>query len=462
MNKAMITFVLCCCMISCIKDEAPNNECDIESAWVEGAELEKLFYKPADMRKENISSTETSITFIVRSMAMVPTEIPVNFKITDKAYKVAFTEPILPKSKFSYENVDTLEGGFLVLNKYHQFYELNQNGEKQRFWASGNAGFALSLFSGAGPKQFPTYMSENGFEGNGVRLKTMYAGDLGKGMGKPIAAGNLYLGRFMVEYAAMDPLKATEFGVQWDRDPVRITGYYKYKPGPEFTNVKMEVIPDRIDEASIYAVFYNNIDPNGSQYFLYGEELADLDKIIDNPQVYKVARVSSLPPTDQWTRFEMFFEGRDAPEELVANKNCNLAIVFSSSKNGAQFEGAIGSTLYIDEVEVSYDAIGMTVLTFGMAATAKAGGIDSLQLKVRAGYNIGGTSPIPLPETIRSIDSYSLTPSFMVGIDAMLPLNEKWGITAGLHFENKGMKAEVTTKSYHMEVIKGDSHLSGV
>lgn len=386
MNKAMITFVLCCCMISCIKDEAPNNECDIESAWVEGAELEKLFYKPADMRKENISSTETSITFIVRSMAMVPTEIPVNFKITDKAsiepasgslqdftkgpvtytvtsedgqwnrtYKVAFTEPILPKSKFSYENVDTLEGGFLVLNKYHQFYELNQNGEKQRFWASGNAGFALSLFSGAGPKQFPTYMSENGFEGNGVRLKTMYAGDLGKGMGKPIAAGNLYLGRFMVEYAAMDPLKATEFGVQWDRDPVRITGYYKYKPGPEFTNVKMEVIPDRIDEASIYAVFYNNIDPNGSQYFLYGEELADLDKIIDNPQVYKVARVSSLPPTDQWTRFEMFFEGRDVPEEAVANKNCNLAIVFSSSKNGAQFEGAIGSTLYIDEVEVSYE-----------------------------------------------------------------------------------------------------------
>ena len=386
MNKAMITFVLCCCMISCIKDEAPNNECDIESAWVEGAELEKLFYKPADMRKENISSTETSITFVVRSMAMMPTEIPVNFKITDKAsiepasgslqdftkgpvtytvtsedgqwnrtYKVAFTEPILPKSKFSYENVDTLEGGFLVLNKYHQFYELNQNGEKQRFWASGNAGFALSLFSGAGPKQFPTYMSENGFEGNGVRLKTMYAGDLGKGMGKPIAAGNLYLGRFMVEYAAMDPLKATEFGVQWDRDPVRITGYYKYKPGPEFTNVKMEVIPDRIDEASIYAVFYNNVDPNGNLYFLYGDDVADLDKIIDNPQVYKVARVPSLPPTDQWTRFEMFFEGRDVPEEAVANKNCNLAIVFSSSKNGAQFEGAIGSTLYIDEVEVSYE-----------------------------------------------------------------------------------------------------------
>ena len=386
MNKAMITFVLCCCMISCIKDEAPNNECDIESAWVEGAELEKLFYKPAEMRKENISSTETSITFIVRSMAMVPTEIPVNFKITDKAsiepasgslqdftkgpvtytvtsedrqwnrtYKVAFTEPILPKSKFSYEYADTAEGGIFIMNKYHRFYELDENGEKLRFWASGNPGFALSLFSGAGPKQFPTYRTENGFEGNGVRLQTMYTGDFGKGMGKPIAAGNLFLGRFILDQAMMDPLKATEFGVQWDRDPLRITGYYKYKPGSKYTNAAMEVIPDCIDEASIYAVFYNNVDPNGNLYFLYGDDVADLDKIIDNPQVYKVARVFSLPPTDQWTRFEMFFEGRDAPEELVANKNCNLAIVFSSSKNGAQFEGAIGSILYIDEVEVSYE-----------------------------------------------------------------------------------------------------------
>ena len=102
-------------------------------------------------------------------------------------------------------------------------------------------------------------------------------------------------------------------------------------------------------------------------------------------------------------------------------------------------------------------AIGMTVLTFGMSGTAKAGVLDSLQIRARVGYSIGGTTPIPLPETIRSIDSYSLTPSFLVGIDAKLPLNEKWGISAGLHYENKGMKAEVTTKAYHMEVIKGEA-----
>ena len=386
MNKAMIAFVLCCCMISCIKDEAPNNECDIESAWVEGEELEKLFYQPAEMRKENISSFETNIIFVVRSTAMVPTGIPVNFKITDKAtiepasgslqdftngpvtytvtsedgqwkrtYRVAFAKPALSKSKFSFEHADTAEGGIFIKNWYHQFYELDENGEKQRFWASGNPGFALTQFSGAGPEQFPTYQCDNGFERKGVRLETMSAGELGRSMGKPIAAGNLFLGKFNVDMSAVDPLKATEFGVRWDREPVRVTGYYKYKPGKEFTNSDMEIDPNRTDEASAYAVFYRNVDADGKPYFLYGGDVADLDKVLDNLLVYKMASVPSLPPTDQWTRFEMFFEGEEAPAEIVANKGCNLAIVFSSSKGGAWFEGAIGSILYVDEVEVWYE-----------------------------------------------------------------------------------------------------------
>ena len=96
----------------------------------------------------------------------------------------------------------------------------------------------------------------------------------------------------------------------------------------------------------------------------------------------------------------------------------------------------------------------MMVLTFGMVGTAKAGILEELQLRARAGYSIGGTTPVPLPETIRSIDSYNLTPSFMAGIDAQLPLNQKWGISVGLHFENKAMSSDVTTKAYHMEMVK--------
>lgn len=106
-------------------------------------------------------------------------------------------------------------------------------------------------------------------------------------------------------------------------------------------------------------------------------------------------------------------------------------------------------------------AIGVMMLTFGMVGNVKAGILEELQIRARAGYNIGGTAPIPLPETIRNIDSYRLTPSLMVGIDARLPLSRNWGLMTGIRFENKGMDGDVTTKSYQMEVVKGDSKLSG-
>ncbi len=109
---------------------------------------------------------------------------------------------------------------------------------------------------------------------------------------------------------------------------------------------------------------------------------------------------------------------------------------------------------------IAYIILIATALFIGNSANA--GTLDSLEVKARVGYSIGGTSPLPLPETIRSIESYNLTPSFMVGVDAMLPLSQKWGVMAGLRFENKGMKAAVTTKAYYMEVVKGDQQMAGL
>jgi len=103
----------------------------------------------------------------------------------------------------------------------------------------------------------------------------------------------------------------------------------------------------------------------------------------------------------------------------------------------------------------------IVIMSLFIGRQAQAVTLDSLELKARVGYNIGGTSPIPLPETIRSLESFSLTPSFMVGFDALLPLTQQWGIMTGLRFENKGMKAAVTTKAYFMEVVKGNQQMAG-
>ena len=387
MNKYIILIGLyCCCMTSCIKDEALNKECDIESVWIEGKEYEQYFYQPTEMKKE-VSSTEESIVFFVRSLTSLKSQIPLNFKITDGAtiepdngsmqdftkgpvtytvtsqdgqwkrmYQVTFREASLPIQKFRFEHVEVYKEPTIMgnTNEMHVFYEQTDMGKQNYCWATGNQGSSI-LKEGGEPESFPVYSTPDGKEGKGVCLNTQSNGSMGVMMKKPIASGCLFLGKFKVEHVLTDALKATQFGVANSKEPVRITGWYKYKPGEKYTDKDMNEIPGRTDEACIYAVFYRNTDEAGKPYVLDGHAVEELDKIILNPQVYKTAFVSSLPATNTWTQWEMTFEGKEVPDDILSAQGCNLALVFSSSKYGAEFAGAIGSTLHIDEVEVSYE-----------------------------------------------------------------------------------------------------------
>lgn len=109
------------------------------------------------------------------------------------------------------------------------------------------------------------------------------------------------------------------------------------------------------------------------------------------------------------------------------------------------------------------------IMLFAICATlfvsnnATAGNLpENLELKARVGYSIGGTAPLGIPATIRSIDAFRLTPSVMAGFDVNMSLQSGWGVMTGLRFENKAMDAEVTTKGYRMEVVKGDSKINGL
>lgn len=78
-------------------------------------------------------------------------------------------------------------------------------------------------------------------------------------------------------------------------------------------------------------------------------------------------------------------------------------------------------------------------------------------VKLSAGFNIGGTSPLPLPREIRSIDGFN--PLLNIAIEGAVQKrfeHSDWGMLVGLRLENKGMKTDAAVKNYHMEMTADD------
>ena len=100
-------------------------------------------------------------------------------------------------------------------------------------------------------------------------------------------------------------------------------------------------------------------------------------------------------------------------------------------------------------------AIALFTISIATYAWKPADLLHNYSYYARAAYNLGGTAPIGMPSTIRKMNSYSLRPNFMLGVDAYHPFNDRWGIMFGLHFENKGMKVDATVKNYHMKMVRG-------
>ena len=199
----------------------------------------------------------------------------------------------------------------------------------------------------APPEGYPSVPAKDGHSGSYAKLTTQSTGLLGSLVGKPLAAGNLYLGSFDFGMAMRDAMKATKFGIPFDKKPIKLTGWYRYQPGKKYQDKNRKIVANRTDSAAIYAVFYRNVDEQDNPVTLYG------DDVLTNKHILAIAKLAEVKTTDQWTPFEVVFDYTQQPDErILANRGYNLTVVFSSSERGAQFEGAIGSELSIDEVRI--------------------------------------------------------------------------------------------------------------
>lgn len=371
-------------LTSCFKDEPLNAECDIEQAYIHPGPLLKLWFANAADTLVNVQSDQDKIEFTMRPFAILSrqapmfqltpgatiqpesgsvhdfTKGPVTYVVTSEDKQWTRTYQVsIKKGQTAMSNEFEFEFENAYLNKGYYNWKENWNGEELDIWATGNPGFKISN-SSAKPEEYPSVMIEDGYQGKGVKLTTQRTSKLADMVKKPIAAGNLFIGQFDATDALRDAMKATKFGrpFSFSSKPLKLEGWYKYQAGEKFTDKEMKEL-NRKDYGTIYAVLYENIDEKGNQVVLYGDNVQSSKQIValalvgethdDNGKV-------AIGNTPEWHHFSVDFDyqsyGKTIDPLKLKNGGYSLTIVCSSSSDGANFLGAVGSTLWVDSFKL--------------------------------------------------------------------------------------------------------------
>ena len=374
---------------SCIGDEPANAECDIEQAWIHVDNPRSVFYNAYDSLI-SVTSTEREITFETKGEAIhsaplflkstpgasvfilekngVETAFSngglvdfsnaqvVTFRVhsEDHHYHRDYNIQVIPRPEMPVNPMFNFDDNFelITIKEGDQFpyYTWTETDAKIKWWASGNGGFRVTGLK-VDPLSYPTCPDmETGVDGkNCLKLETRSTGSLGAMVNMPIAAGNLFSGTFDIESAMKKPLAATRFGQPYSHKPSRLTGYYKFKPGAKMQDRSGKEISG-VDYPDIYCVVYRNADNSGNPILLDGTNILTSSDIVGIGRIKK----EDIDITGtQWKQFSLPISYKqNVSEDDIFDYKYNTAIVFSSSIDGAEFKGAPGSTLWIDNVKL--------------------------------------------------------------------------------------------------------------
>lgn len=371
LKKWILTLCIGITAMSCIQNEALNMEAaidgctgpDIQLTNISNTEKRVLLYvqKGADLSKQELIFTLPDGATIEANEKKQDDngniydfsegEHARSFTVTseDGEYTAVYTiYIILTELPTTYRFEQLLEGSTSNYDILYEESEPTTIGDSKKIleWSSGNPGYELTSMA-KDRTGYPTMLSTDGYMGKCVKLETKDTGSFGAMVKMYIAAGNLFIGNFELGDALKDAPAATKFGFKFFKHPVRLTGYFKYKAGSVFTE-SGQANENRKDRFDIYAIFYEASD---NSFMLNGSNA------LTHPSLVAVARIpeEEAIETNTWTKFDLPFElkeGKSIDEEKLAQGKYKLGVVFSSSVDGAYFNGAVGSTLYIDEVEV--------------------------------------------------------------------------------------------------------------
>ncbi|MDR2813752.1 MAG: PorT family protein [Prevotellaceae bacterium] len=104
----------------------------------------------------------------------------------------------------------------------------------------------------------------------------------------------------------------------------------------------------------------------------------------------------------------------------------------------------------------------LLLFLLGLSGFSQERSWGDFDFKVKAGVNIGGTAPMGIPAQIREIKSFNPLISLSMEADVVRWFGERWGISSGIRFENKGMTTVARVKEYAMRLRTEEGEISGL
>ena len=212
-------------------------------------------------------------------------------------------------------------------------------------WGTGNPGTQIL-------GKIATTPYDLGNSNLAAHMLTYDLGLAGVPLKTPIAAGSLFTGYFDSDKLdPTDPEAAVIFGTPFTGRPDKIRFKYSYVPGPTNKDRNGNVL-DYDDNCDIYALLEvrlgGTVQRLGTAWFRSDTNQPEL--VTKEIEVFYGPLDNSYP--DYMRGDDVDFVPADSAAYMLPT---HLVFVASSSFDGANFAGAVGSELIIDDVEMVYD-----------------------------------------------------------------------------------------------------------
>ncbi|GAB6009091.1 PCMD domain-containing protein [Dysgonomonas reticulitermitis] len=357
---------------SCIKDEGVYREADIESFTISSdIMLTSTIVNQKDNNRVIITVDDTTgmknakITPDIKLSPGAKIEPASGVEVQLQNYQTSYIVTAGDGNKKSYTII--LEKDRPLKYNFENWYQVsNTTGTRiydmlsDELWCNANKGVAM-IYRDNTP--FPTRRTTDSHNGEyGILLETVFGNrnTILHMLDIPLYAGSAFRGVF--ETNMSNPVTSVKFGQIHSKSagkPIRFTGWYKYKPGEYYQTCTVndtpkynivDTIPGKKDELDIYAVMFKVPQGNeGKNVYLTANDVLSSNRLV------ATAIISDKTEKNDWTRFDIPFI---YTEEIDYSRfDYKLAIVLSSSKRGAFYEGAIGSLLVVDEIEIVTEPI---------------------------------------------------------------------------------------------------------